>query len=348
MPEIKLVYQQIKEYIQQELKGKNPGEAISSEVQYSQLFKVSRPTVRKAVEELVQSGVVRRIPGKGLVAASREDSMQKGALLFAIPYIPADGFFFNMISGCIDMANKSGMNYKIINQYSSQEKLDTFINLELSSYKAVVLTAYENTWDEKILDFLHTAKLPFVLVDNPISCYECPFVVTDDYKGGYLSGEFLVNKGHKKILYVTMRSKIQTAIKRENGFRQALQDKNIILPEDNFLYLNNDDEITGVLSALNKDYTAICGYSDLPMIKAYNYLTEHGVKIPGQVSLIGYGNFIYSELLPVPLTTIAMPVYEMGSKATEMAIDILNGRSMGEQKVLGVELIERNSVISLK
>ena len=115
MSEIKLVYQQIKQYIEDELKNKKPGEFINSEVQYSLMFNVSRPTVRKAVDELAASGVVKRIPGKGLVAADPKKQQIQRNLLFFIPYVPDDGFFYNMVMGCIDAANKNGFSYKVIN-----------------------------------------------------------------------------------------------------------------------------------------------------------------------------------------------------------------------------------------
>jgi Transcriptional regulators len=347
MPEIKLVYQQIKEYIEQEAKSKKPGEALGSEVQYSQLFNVSRPTVRKSVDELVAIGLVKRLPGKGLIAANPEDAKKEETILIAIPYIPADGFFFNMITGCIDKANAYGFKYKIINQLSSPDRLKAFMELDLSSYYATILTAYEDTCDEEILKILKSAKHPFIVVDNPISGHDCPFVVTDDYTGGYLAGDYLIHKGHRDIIYISLTSKTQTVLQREKGFRKALTDNKIDISEENIIHINKDEDIIDVLASIDTDFTAICGYSDIPVIMAFNYLAEHGIKVPEQVSLLGYGNFVYSELLSVPLTTISMPVYEMGSKAVDMALDILNGKSTGERIVLDVTLMERNSVAAI-
>lgn len=346
MPEIKLVYQQIKEYIEQELKSKKPGEFLGSEVQYSSLFNVSRPTVRKAVDELVNSGLVRRLPGKGLVVADAENGAPKGTMLFLIPYVPDDGFFYNMVMGCVDAANNSGFGYKIFNYFSPDERLEALKDINLSEYSAAVLTAYENEFDYELLGILERAKLPFVLVDNPVENYDCAHVITDDFKGGYLSGNYVIKKGHNKILYITLENNIQTVRRREKGFRKALEDNGISLPDEYIIRLKNDEEIMNLLPEIKIDYTAICGYSDLPVIMSYNILSGRGVQIPGQVSLMGYGNFKYSEILKVPLTTISIPVYDMGYRAVDMAVNIVKGSGRAEKITLDVGVVERSSVVN--
>lgn len=348
MPEIKLVYQQIKHYIENELENKKPGEFLNSEVQYSLLFNVSRPTVRKAVDELVLSGLVKRIPGKGLAVADPKNRPAQGNLLFLIPYIPDDGFFYNMVMGCIDAANKCNFSYKVLNHSTPLKRpnyMDYTEKINLDDYSAAVLTVYDNDSDYKLLNLMEKKNFPYVLVDNPIESLDCHYVITDDCRGGYLSGEYLVKKGHTKILYITRKGSIYTVRTREKGFRKALSDYNVSISDKNFIYLKNDEDILKLLPDLKFNYTAICGYSDLPVILAYNTLADMGIKVPEQVSLMGYGNFIYSQMLKVPLTTISMPVYDMGYKAVEMAVNMVKGIPLVEKRmVLDVDIIERNSV----
>ena len=344
MPEIKLVYQQIREHIENEIKSKKPGEFLNSEVQYSTLFGVSRPTVRKAVDELCLSGLVKRLPGKGLIVCDPYDQAKTGILLFLIPYIPDDGFSYNIVMGCIDAANKSEFGYRLFNFLNPSERLDWFKSIDLSAYSGVILTAYENSYDHEILSLMKKYNIPFVLVDNPLDNYECPYVVTDDFNGGYMSGKHITAKGHKNILYLTLQSKDNTVISREMGFKKALKDNGITLPDENIIRISSDDEAESLISSLDLGFTAVCGYSDIPVIKAFNVLNERGLKVPDDISLIGYGNFKASELLSVPLTTISMPVYEMGYSAVEMIVNnIMTGTSM-KKVALNVELVERNSV----
>ncbi len=348
MPEIKLVYQQIKDLIEKEAKGKLPGEPLPSEVQYSKMLKVSRPTVRKAVDELVDAGVVNRIPGKGLSVGDLGYRQRKGNLLFLIPYIPDDGFFYNMVMGCVSTANSLGYDYRIVNSSSSCDRLETVQKLHLESYSAAIMNAYDNPYDQRLLEHFREKQFPVVLVDNPLGKYDLPYIITDDYKGGYLAGKHLAEHGHEKIIYITLNTNVHTVRMREKGFRKALEEKGIKPLEEYFVRIENDEEITDRLKGINLDYTAICGYSDLPVIQAFHTLTAQGVSIPGDVSLVGYGNFKYSEILPVPLTTVNIPVYEMGCKATEMAAGIINRIKKPGKLMLDVEMICRKSVSPVK
>lgn len=344
MPEIKLIYQQIRELIEQEAKSKAPGEPLPSEVQYSLRYKVSRPTIRKAVDELVDAGIVNRVPGKGLLAGAPFYQPKKGNLLFLVPYIPDDGFFYNMVMGCVSTANTLGFDYRIVNSSSSIDRLAAVQKINLESYSAAIMNAYDNEYDQQLLEYFQAKRFPLVLVDNPLEKFDLPYVITDDYKGGYLAGKHLLERGHKKIIYITKNKNVHTVKTRETGFRKAFEEKGLTPGEEYFIRLNHDNDIIVRLKEFSHEYTAICGYSDLPVIKAFYALAEQGIAVPDDVSLVGYGNFKYSEYLPVPLTTINIPVYEMGCKATEMAAAMINRAKKPEKLMLDVEMIIRSSV----
>jgi DNA-binding LacI/PurR family transcriptional regulator len=336
--EIKRVYEQIKDHIGKEADKKRPGEYLRSEVQYSKLFKVSRPTVRKAVEMLVKEEVVDRIPGKGIVVHER--SHKKGTLLLAIPYVPDDGFFYKVIAGCIDAANRFGYDYVIANHNSEKERFEYIKRLDINRFQAAILTVHSEQ-DIEILKYLSEASLPFVLVDNPVDGVDCPYVITDDHGGGYMMAEYLIRKGHIEILYLTLDREINTVMRREAGFKKALKDYGIKIREDRIIRLARDEDVKDIILGSINGCSAVCAYSDLPVIMAYNELVQKGIRVPDDISLAGYGDFAYSSILPVPLTTVRMPVYDMGYKAVE----IVDGKDIAERLVLGVELVQRQSVL---
>jgi DNA-binding LacI/PurR family transcriptional regulator len=347
MPEIKLVYQQIKEHIRKEAKGKKPGDALKTEVGYSTMFSVSRPTVRKAVEELVAEGMVKRIPGKGLAVANDVDRQKvfRGSLAFILPYIPGDGFFYNTLTGCIDAANVSGYDYAVLSRQEIKEKYND--NIDHRRYQGIILAAYNNPKDRELVRNLKEAGLPFVLVDNPLDDMDTPYVITDDYNGGCLGAEYLIAKGHSRILYITLNSGAHTVEQRKQGFLDTMRKHGVAFPREYLLELEKDEDIYRLLPDIKVPYTAICSYSDLPVIMAYNVLLRKGVRIAEEVSLLGYGNFNASQLLMPPLSTVGMPVYEMGRRAAEMLTAKLEGKAEPGRVVLDVELIERGSVAAL-
>lgn len=348
MSEIKLIYQQVKDFIANDAKGKKPGEYLSSEVEYSKLFNVSRPTIRKAVNELIDSNTICRIPGKGLIVADPEKDNKTKKLLILINFEPDGVFFYKAVMGCINAANSLGYSYVIHNSSSNSERLKFIKESSLSDYSAVIINAYENDYDYEALDLFKKSKLPFVLIDNIIGDKNYPHIVTDDFKGGYLQGEYLINKGHRKIIYLLEDTYRNYTVKtRLAGFKKALSDHGISITDDYILIIKDNDEIKGILQSLQIDYTAICGYSDLPIVHAFNALSEMGVDIPAQVSLFGYGNYKYAEILKVPLTTINMPMYEMGYSAVNMAINKIKNKCIKHTNLLDVEIVERSSVFNL-
>jgi DNA-binding LacI/PurR family transcriptional regulator len=305
---------------------------------------VSRPTVRKAVDELIEAGFIVRVPGKGLIVGPGQPQGPQSPLLFLIPYVPDDGLFYNMVMGCIDAANECACAYKILNVSSATERLEAVKQLNLSDYAGVVLTAYENEADYALVEWLHHKACPAVLVDNPLSKANVPYVITNDYMGGHLAGTYLVERGHRDILYLTIDTENHTVTMRKKGFLDALKAHGIRLPVSYIMPLQSDAESPEALRNVSVAYSAICGYSDLPIIFAYEQLISEGKRVPEDISLIGYGNFRYGEMLRVPLTTIHMPVYEMGCEAVYLLLKLIRGLP-AESRILDVYLIERASVL---
>lgn len=347
MAEIKLVYQQIKEYIAEEIEKTEPGAALPSEVSYAARFSVSRPTVRKAVDELITDGLIRRVPGKGLFVSSSESARPFLPILILIHFNVEDGFFNNAVIGIIDACNQYEIGYKILNYADSETRLEEVRSIDWNSYAGVILSAYENAPDQEVLDILERSGRPFVLIDNPITGRECISVVCDDFRGGYLAAKHLAAQGHRKILYISLQGEYTTVRLREAGFRRALEEEGITLAERDILRIGKDEDVVPLVETRPADYTAIGSYSDIPALLALHTLERMGLRVPDNISLIGYGNFAASTLVSVPLTTIAMPTYDMGRRAGETLAEIIKGQKVQQKQVLEVQLLQRASVGSL-
>ena len=343
--EIKLMYEQIREYIEEETVGKAPGDALKSEVSYSAMFKVSRPTIRKAVDELVASGIVKRLPGKGLTVGGQEESTEQSLkkLAILVPFTAGDGFFYELVMGCVSILNVHGCSYSIYNYNEMDIRKQALELIRKNVYSGVIMTAYDYE-DYEFIEELKILRIPVVLVDNPMDVGDTPYVGSDDFSGGYMGTSYLIRHGHKKIVYITLRNDIKTTQLRLKGHLQALSDNSITLTEDYVIRLSKDDDIYDALSKLKVDYTAMSSYSDIPLIMACNYFMEKKIRIPSDVSLLGYGNCKASELLQSPLTTISIPVNEIGIRAAKMMINYFEGKTDFSNTVLAVNLVERDSV----
>lgn len=232
MAKIKRVFEQIEETIERDALQLSPGEFLPSEMQYSRTLAVSRLTVRKAVDGLVRSGLVQRIPGKGMMVAEAHTAPEQKKLLLSLPYVTCDAEFFITMMGCIDQANELHYSYKILAFTDVRERLERLKDEDLSAYCGAVVSCYESAEDQEMIRLFKEKKLPFIVMgDNKSE----PVVNCDDYNGGYVMGDYLIRHGHRDILFLTSDRPVPSVYRRTEGFRQALRDHDLPVREEYFL-----------------------------------------------------------------------------------------------------------------
>jgi DNA-binding LacI/PurR family transcriptional regulator len=198
-------------------------------------------------------------------------------------------------------------------------------------------------------------KIPLVLVDREVGNKGIPSVTVDNMKGMESAVDYLVSASHKKIGYVTFDYKNHTIVKqRYLGYCKGLKKHKIPF---NHEYIINTDlfrlkEIDGTYEFM-KDYflrknnipTAFAAISDF---NAYGIITaakEAGLKVPEDISVIGYDNITFSQIIDPPLTTIKQPKKLMGQTGMDLMLDIIRKKKLKQKSiVLKTEIIERKSV----
>ncbi len=332
----KRIFEQVRDLIEADARDKKPGEAIDSEIGYAKRFGVSRPTARKAVEELIRIGMIRRVPGKGLVIATQDDLPYRGKLLIALPYEVGDGFLFKVILGCVEQANLLGFDYKIIGTSDLSDRLECIKKENLSGYVAAITSCYEDMIEYSIIDIFQKEKLPYILMDNPSKRGDSPCVTCDDFNGGYQMGAYLAKKGHRNIINLSSSRPVLTIERRDAGFVKALQDagikydtKLILNKEVSYMqelstaynrrtyYTNEFDQRFSPADILSGKITAICSHTSLAIVDISRWLVQHNIHIYDDISLMGYGDHPYLPMLNIPCTIIDVPSYEMGKSAID-------------------------------
>ncbi len=361
MTKIKRVFEQIQERIERDALQLTPGEFLPSEMQYSRTLDVSRLTVRKAVDELVRVGLVQRIPGKGLMVTEKKDPAPQERLLFSLPFVTCDAEFFQTMMGCIDMANDLRYDYKILAFTDVAERLKMVEREDLSLYSGAVVSCFESQEDRRVLELLKGAGVPCVVCGDGGGGAAC--VYTDDYNGGYLMGEYLVQHGHRDILFLTSDRPVPSVIKRTEGFRQALRDNLLPVREKYFLTVADpgipllpQDADQRILPAEAKrflkreiPFTALCGYSTLPILSMLFQMHKLGFRVPEDVSVVAYGSSPYFSAQDLPLTAVLSPNHEVGARAVELLHRYLTGASKClESDMLPISFSRRKSVHTLR
>lgn len=205
---------------------------------------------------------------------------------------------------------------------------------------------------KKTIENLSNMKIPFVLLGRHFFDMATNVVTGDDIFGGYLAGQHLISKGHKKIVYLAGPMRISSVTERLEGLKKAASESG--LPENSITVYDTDATLQGgynaTLSLIRegklKDTRAIFCFSDFIAFGTLKALKENSVSVPDDVAVLGYDNNVFSELSNPPLTTIGISQYNIGKMSAEMLIDQINTlpeERMNKQLLLEPALIIRST-----
>src|SRR5580700_3995704 len=184
---------------------------------------------------------------------------------------------------------------------------------------------------------------PMVLIDRPRPGYAA---VHSNYKmGGRLLAEYALRMGHTRVGLLSGPQQLESARQRRDGFANALPGDiqiawEVSVPFDGTLTAEAVDALERRRKA-----TLIVAGNDLIAISAMRCLSSRGVAVPDEVSVTGFDNIRWTDLVTPRLTTIAQPLGAIGARAVELLLERIEGKSVASARaVFDVELIERDSV----
>jgi LacI family transcriptional regulator len=201
--------------------------------------------------------------------------------------------------------------------------------------------------DAPIYQVLQSRGVPVVILGhNAPFCRQFANVETDDLLAGYAVTKHLLGLGHKKIAFFAGPQSSPWSQERFEGYRRALREADLAVQDELVFEAGNtiEDGEKAALQFANESTkaTAIQAANDLIAIGCANTFLGQGIKIPGDLSVAGFGNILTAEYFRVPLTTIRQPKYRLGIAAVESMLKLLRGERP-EPKRLAAELIIRES-----
>ncbi|HEY7073266.1 MAG TPA: LacI family DNA-binding transcriptional regulator [Acidimicrobiales bacterium] len=189
---------------------------------------------------------------------------------------------------------------------------------------------------------------PVVAVDPHTGPSNLPSVHSDNLAGAITATRHLLELGHRRIGFLAGRPDLESARSREQGYRQALADAGIAVDPDLIRVGDYDLEMSQEparqLLTLDDRPTAIFAANDLSAMQTMHVARTLGLAIPGDVSVVGFDNIPESALIEPPLTTIDQSIQEMGRRAVELLIAVIDGETGPAQQVtLPTRLVVRQS-----
>lgn len=212
----------------------------------------------------------------------------------------------------------------------------------------IIITSNPN--NEQIQEIIKS-DFPCVLIDNESN--RTSSVHSDDVQGCYLVAEYLYSLGHRKIAHIYGSKDTFAGNIRYNEFINALKEFNIEIRNEYFVdggYFSFDGGYNAMKKLLELEDlpTAVFASGDFMAIGAISAIKEKGLKVPEDISVIGYDDLEMSKYITPKLTTIKQNTDLIGENAADILINAIDRKSSRTSVIVPVELVIRDSCKSLK
>jgi len=199
-------------------------------------------------------------------------------------------------------------------------------------------------------------RLPIVVIEQIRDGVWSDFVVNDDYDGGFQAGKHLTELGHRRFGACTYGGSRSNCVPRINGFRDAIRQAGGILDERFTAHYTDQEnkqevfraDLSGMLSSPDRP-GAFFATTDYLALHLYHVAKQVGLRIPEDLSVVGFGNLQFSEYVCPPLTTIVQNPGEIGRKAAELLLKRLEDPERPVKEIrVPVKLLVRESTTKEK
>lgn len=262
-------------------------------------------------------------------------------------------FFSEITRGVQDVIEHRGYNLMLCHSHGDTHREMQEIDMLVGSRVEGLIVASQQAADspESFIE-LEQQDVPFVLIDRFFTDYDCPRVVVDDVAVGTLATEHLIELGHRKIAHIPGPN-VTSSFLRTQGFRETLRKHGLAVEPD--WIVSGDYQKEGGYEAMRKLLknrerpTAVFASNDPGAIGAIAACREAGLGVPGDVSIVGAG-CIEGSYHPNPfVTTVDWPRTDLGHRAAEMLLRLINGERIEQRHVVfEPRLLKRQSTGPLR
>ena len=272
---------------------------------------------------------------------------RSGVVGFVVPEI-SNPYFGAIADYVVDEVERHGLLVLLCSTRSQAVREASYIDLLASGAIDGMLYLGSFPSNERLAAAIR-GGLPVVVIDEPIAdATGVHTVVMDDYAGGYQAASYLVALGHRQIAFVSGPAELASVRERRRGYEDALR-KGGIDPAGQLVLAGHFSEQFGMsalprLLSAPQPPTAAFVASDYIALGMLSAAETHGVRVPGDLSVVGFDDIRFSQYVRPRLTTIRSPLERLARVGVELLFERLAGADSGARtEVLPVELIVRES-----
>ncbi|WP_066363388.1 LacI family DNA-binding transcriptional regulator [Neobacillus drentensis] len=316
----------------------------------SRVLNMSGYTSEKTKEKVLYA--VKKLGYTGSLVAAAMIKKQTLTLGLIIPDIK-NIFHSDLTRAVEDGANSHGFNIFLCNTDNNLQKEVEYIHLLIAKGVDGIIFSSPEVKDKNIKEVKEKfPDLPIVILGSKFHNLTINEILVDNFDGGYRATSHLLELGHKDIAFISGGIDSYSSIERHKGYKFALNESGIPINDD-FVIFDRFYIESGYKNALkllqkNKRPTAIFAGSDSIAVGIYKAARELNLKIPEQLSVVGFDDSQYAEILSPMLTTIHTPIKEMGQRAIEIIVKSIKEKKIfKETLVLYPTLVERESTMAV-
>lgn len=349
------LYYQIREALRMEIvQGRlQPNQRIPAELTLAEQYGVSRITTRQAIADLVNDGLLYRMPGKGTFVADLTNNVTRpGRKIALILPTLSDFYGASLVSAVQKEAKQEGVGLLLYVTNDSREEeihaIEDAISHKVSGILSFPATLMLATDYHQVLQ----QNISLVMLDRYLPDLDCDYVVSDNFGGAYSATEHLIRLNHRQIAIISEPiNRYTTFSDRYAGYRQVFIQHGYELPPSIMDYSTDDlerfAERLEIFIRSNK-ITAIFAFTDFIAMDVMSALKRIGFSTPDNIAVVGFDDIVSSAYLDIPLTTVRQNMRSIGQMGAQLLFErILQGRSQARRIVLPTELVVRKSCGSI-
>lgn len=259
-------------------------------------------------------------------------------------FIFSNPFYPEILKGIGNVANK--FNYHVLISF---EGVDSYASIFLKRLVDGIIVLAHRIGDKKVSE-LENRNIPTVLIPGYLDNFESglPSVNAENIESVFAATDHLIKLGHKRISFILGALNSKFTLERLEGYKRAFEKNNIPVLKE---YIRESDfskkdgvKLMKELLTLPHLPTAVIGVNDNVTIGAIQAIFSNGMRIPKDISVITIGDSEYVSDFNPPLTAIRIPLVEIGKKATQTLLNLLNGTKLRKKNIiLPSEFIVRGS-----
>ena len=269
--------------------------------------------------------------------------------LYASPTqnIREDYFFNNILAGVLDVLHEKKYQLMLYADYLDEAgESNPDFSLTQPIDGALIMNPRV---DDAYIEHVKERKIPYAIIGTPEKdAGETYFVDSDIAAGYYAAVNYLISKGHKKIILMNGLAEYAQSENRKVGYKQAFLDNGL---EYDKSYIVNvpmveEEGYRAFMDILKKktDATAVVTFNDTIAVGVLRALREQKINVPHKMAVVSAGNTMITRVHNPTITSIDMNAYTLGSKAAELLVDVIEKRRMQpSHEIIQTHLEERES-----